>query len=120
MKIYNNNNDNKICNVSAYLTGDILAAFLSTYGNNEEVSQLRAATGTAHRDYVFRDCLNREGFQVILDTIITRDQQMVVEGRLPHCWNCKQISHLARVSPQKNQTDKKTKTRKQKWEEKRQ
>ena len=93
----------QVRNVPAYLTGDFLAAFLSAYGSAEEVSQLPAATGTAHGDYVFRVCLNREGFQVIPDPIISRDRQMmVVEGRRPHCWHCKQAGHLARVCPRKN------------------
>ena len=68
----------QVCNVPAYLTGDILAASLSANGSVEEISQLRATVGTVHRDYAFRVCLNREGFKAIPNTIITRDGQMMV------------------------------------------
>ena len=96
----------RVGNVPAYLTGNILTAFLSAYGSVEEVSQQQAAAaGTTHRDYIFRVCLNRESFQAISVTIITRDQQMmmlVVESRRPHSWNCKQVGCLARVCLWKN------------------
>ena len=76
-----------VCNVSAFLTGEILASFLSTYGRVEDVSQLRSAAGVAHGDYVFRICMAREGFQAIPDTILSRETQMMVvlEGKRPHC-----------------------------------
>ena len=62
-----------------------------------------AASGTAHRDYVFWVCLDRKGFQAIPDSIYHKDKQMmvVVEGRRPHCWNCKQVSHILKVCHQK-------------------
>ena len=66
----------RVCNFLAYLIGVILAAFHSTYDNVEEVSQLRAAAGTAHGDYVFRVCFNREGIQTIPATIISQDLQI--------------------------------------------
>ena len=89
-----------VCKVAANLTGDILASFLSTYDRVEGVRQLRAtATMTARGDNVFLACLNREGFQAIPGTIHLQDRQMMVmvEGRRPHCWNCKQIGHLAKA-----------------------
>ena len=91
------------CNVPVNLTGDVVASFLSSYKKEEEEIQLHAATGTAHGDFVFRICINRKGFQSTTDTIYSRDRQiiMVVEGRRPHCWNCKQHDHLAKSCPQK-------------------
>ena len=41
-----------ICNVPAFLTGEVLAAFLSSYGNVEEITLLRSAAGTAYDDCV--------------------------------------------------------------------
>ena len=48
-------------------------------------------------------CLNRGGFQAIPNTVDYEDQAMlvVVEGRKPQCWHCKQIGHFARSCPQK-------------------
>ncbi len=42
---------------------------------------------TAYGDYTIKMYLNREGFQVIHDTITYKKQQMmeVVEGRKLHC-----------------------------------
>ena len=90
-----------VCNVSAKLTGDVVTSFLSSHRKLEEVTQLCAAARMAHGDYVFRICLNQEGVQSIPDTIYSRDRQMmaVVEGRRPHCWNCKQLNHLAKPCP---------------------
>ena len=87
-----------ICNVPANLPGDVIAPFLSAYGKLEDMEQLRATAGTAHIDYVFRLCLNREGFQAIPDTIHYRDRQMIVmiEGRWSHSWNCKQLRKFHR------------------------
>ena len=92
-----------VCNVPATLLGNVVAFFLSAFDKVEEVTQLRAATGTAHGDYVFRMCLNREGFQAIPNIIFCQDRQMmvVVEGRWLHCWHCKQVSHLTKACPLK-------------------
>ena len=92
-----------VCNIPAFLTGEILASFLSAYGCVQDVSQLQSAVGTAYGDYVFRTCLTRDGFQAIPDTILSQERQMmvVVEGRRTHCWKCKQIGHLAKTCPQK-------------------
>ena len=51
-----------------------MASFLSAYGRVEDISQLQATAGTAHGDNVFRVWLDREGFQVVLDTIIKVDK----------------------------------------------
>ena len=91
------------CNVPANLPGEVVASFLSAYGRVEEMAQLRATAGAAHRDYAFRLCLDREGFQAIPDTLYFQDRQMmvVVEGRRPRCRNCKQVGHLGKICPQK-------------------
>ena len=93
-----------VCNVPAFITGEVLAAFLSTYGRVEEINLLRSAAGTAYRDYVFRMCLTREGFQAIPETIVSRDRQMmvIVEGRHPRCWSCMQLGHISKFCPQKD------------------
>ena len=43
------------------------------------------------------------GFQAIPHTVDYEDQAMLVvmEGRKPECWHCKQIGHFARSCPQK-------------------
>ena len=47
--------------------------------------------------------MDREGFQAISHIIAYKDQQImvVVEGRRPLCWSCKQLGHLARDSWQR-------------------
>ena len=48
-------------------------------------------------------CINRGGFQAISHTVDYEDQVMmvVVEGRRPQCWNCKQLGHFSESCPQK-------------------
>ena len=94
-----------VCNVPAFITVEVLAAFLSTYGRVEEINLLRSAAGTAYGDYVFRMCLTRDGFRAIPEALISGDRQMMVmvEGRRPRCWACKQIGHIAKFCPQKNE-----------------
>ena len=72
---------------------------LVPYGWVEEFTPLRGESGIVNGDYTFHLCLKMEGFQVILDTIQFRNQQMVVvvEGQRPHCW----LWHLGRAFPQK-------------------
>ena len=91
-----------VCNVLAIITGEVLAAYLSAYGHVEEFSLLRSPAGTAYGDYAFRLCLTRNGFKAIPETLICRDQQMMVmvEGRRPRCWGCKQVGHIAKFCPQ--------------------
>ena len=94
-----------VCNVPAFITGEVLASFLSAYGRVKEVNLLRCSAGTANRDYMFRLCLTREGFQAIPEVITSRDRQMIVEveGRWPRCWSCKQLGHIVKFCPQKKQ-----------------
>ena len=94
-----------VCNVPAYITGEVLASYLSAFGRVEEINLLRSSAGTAHGDFTFRLCLTRDGFQAIPETLVSGDWQMmvVVEGRRPRCWGCKQIGHIAKFCPPKNQ-----------------
>ena len=87
------------------LSGDVLAAYLSIYGGVEQVSQIRSNSGTAYGDYVLIMCLDRGGFKNIPHVIKCRDQSMmvVVEGRIPLCWSCKQLRHFSRACPQKTE-----------------
>ena len=92
-----------ICNVPAHITGEVLAAYLSAYGQVEEFNLLRSPAGTAYGDYTFRLCLTRDGFKAIPESLISGDRQMMVmvEGRRPRCWSCKQIGHIAKFCPDK-------------------
>ena len=76
-----------VCNVPAIITGEVLAAYLSAFGQVEEFNLLRSPAGTAYGDYAFRLGLTKDGFKAIPETLISGDQQMmvVVEGRRPRC-----------------------------------
>ena len=86
-----------VCNVPAIIPGEVLAAYLSAFGQVEEYNLLRSPAGTAYGDYTFRLC-----FKAIPETLVSGDRQMmmVVEGRRPRCWGCKQIGHIAKFCPQ--------------------
>ena len=94
-----------VCNIPAFITGEVLASFLSAYGRVGEINLLCSAAGTAYGDNTFRLCLTREGFQAIPEIIISRGRQMmmVVEERRPRCWGYKQLGHIAKFCPQKDQ-----------------
>ena len=66
-----------VCNVPAFITGEVLASFLSSYGHVEQINLLRFAAGTACEDYTFRLYLTREGFQAIPET---RQQREANDG----------------------------------------
>ena len=101
-----------VCNVPAIITGEVLAAYLSAYGHVEEFNLLRSPAGTACGDYAFRLCLTRDGFKAIPETLICGDRQMMVmvEGRCPRCWGCKQIGHIAKFCPQRPENKEKAST----------
>ena len=91
-----------VCNVSMQLNGDVIAAYLSSYGGVENYHLITSAHGTAYGDYAFTMILDRGGFNSI-PHISYRDTTMtvIVEGRKPLCWNCKQLGHFSRSCPQK-------------------
>ena len=101
-----------VCNVPAIITGEVLAAYLSAYGHVEEFNLLRSPAGTAYGDYAFRLCLTRDGFKAIPETLICGDRRMMVmvEGRRPRCWGCKQIGHIAKFCPQRPENKEKAST----------
>ena len=92
-----------VCNVSIQLNEEVLAAYLSGYGDIEGVVKAKSTNGTIHGDYIFTMCLDRGGFMAIPHTLDYESQVMtvVVEGRKPHCWNCKQLGHFSKSCPQK-------------------
>ena len=94
-----------VSNVPAYITGEVAATYLSAYGQVEEFNLFRSPAGTAYVDYEFRLCQMRDGFKAIPETLISGDRQMMVmvEGRRPRCWACKQIGHIAKFCPKKNE-----------------
>ena len=91
-----------VCNVPAFITREVLVAFLSAFGCLEEINLLRSAAGTAYGDYVFRLCLTREGFQAIPEIIVSRERRMmvVVVGRCRDVssWGTSQSFALKRPS----------------------
>ena len=100
-----------VCNVPAIITGEVLAAYFSAYGQVEDFNLLRSPAGTAYGDYAFRLCLTRDGFKAIPETLVCGDRQMIVmvEGRRPRCWGCKKLA----ISPSFAPSDLKTKKRRQ-------
>ena len=76
-----------VCNVSMQLNGDVIAAYLSSYGGVEEYTQITSAHGTAYGDFSFTMVLDRGGFNAIPHTIAYRNTTMtvIVEGRKPLC-----------------------------------
>ena len=92
-----------VCSVPVQLNGDVIAAYMSANGNVKEIIMVCSADGTAHDDFVLNICLNKEGFQAISYILTYQNQQVmvVVEGRRPLKWSCKQQGHFARICPQK-------------------
>ena len=88
------------------LNGDVIAAYLSSYGGVEEYTQITSSHGTVYGDFSFTMILDRGGFNAIPHTIAYRTTTMtvIVEGRKPLCWNCKQLGHFSRSCPQKATT----------------
>ena len=67
-----------VCNVPIELNGDVLAAYLSTYGGVEEILPARSVAGTAHGDYIINMCLNMEDVPAIPHIIANKDQNMMM------------------------------------------
>ena len=92
-----------MCNVPIQLNEEVLAAYLSNYGDIEDIIKAKSTNGTAHGDYIFTMYLDRRGFMAIPHTLDYEGQVMtvVVEGRKPQCWNCKQLGHFSKSCLQK-------------------
>ena len=80
----------------------MLAAYLSEYGDVEDIITSKSSSGTAHIDYIVTMFLDRKGFQAISQTLDYEEQTMmvVVEGNKPQCCFCKQLGHFSRSCPQ--------------------
>ena len=89
-----------VCNVPTDLSGDMLTVFLSSYGKVEDVSPIITSSGLIHRDYVFKLCLKRDGFQA--SNYKDRQLIVVVEGKRSFVWSCKQVGYLAKFYPQRS------------------
>ena len=73
-----------VCNVPIQLSGDVIAAFLTEYGDVEEVVKAKSTNGMAHDAFFFTMSSNRgRGLQAIPHTLEYENQSMmvVVEGR---------------------------------------
>ena len=72
-----------MCGAPIQLNGNVLAAYLSKYGEVDEVTLVRSPAGTVHSDYIINMCLNQEGVQAIPHIIKFKDQNMmvIVKGR---------------------------------------
>ena len=90
-----------VYSIPRQINRDVLAAYMSAYSTNKEVTAMHLVDAIAHSDFVLNICLNREGFQAIPHILTYRDQQMMVvmEGRRPLCWSYK-LGHLLRTGPQ--------------------
>ena len=96
-----------VCNVPIQLNEEVLAAYLCEYGDIEDITKAKSNNGTAHGDYNFTMCLYRGGLTAIPHTLEYESQVMivVVEGRKPQCWNCKQMGHFSKSCPQNHQNN---------------
>ena len=92
-----------MCNVIIQLNEEVLAAYLCEYGDIEDITKAKANNGTEHGDYIFTMCLDRAGFAAIPHTLEYESHVMtvVIVGRKPQCWNCKQLGHFSKSCPQK-------------------
>ena len=90
-----------VCNVPIRLDEEVLAAFLSINGYTENIEKAKSTNGTAHGDYIFTMCLDGGEFTAIPHILEYENQVMtvVVEGRKPQCWNCKQQGHFSKSCP---------------------
>ena len=92
-----------VCNVPIQLNEEVLAAYLVKHREIEDITKAKSVKGTAHGDYIFTMGLDRGGFTAIPHIIEYEHQIMtvVVEGRKPQCWNCKQLGHFSKSCSQK-------------------
>ena len=91
----------RINNVPPQIEEDHLGAFLAAYGTVESATTVRGKMGVPVGEHIFMVSLHRKDFDKIPDAIIYGDQKLTVmlEGRRPHCFNCRQQGHLARECP---------------------
>jgi len=89
-------------NVPAMISTEYLMAILSNYGDVVAMG-VTSERGVRVGEFAFLMALKREGFDGIPDTLTFRSWRMtvVVEGRRPHCFSCRQKGHVARDCPQR-------------------
>lgn len=76
--------------VLMYITNDHLGVFMAKYGQVKEVSAVRSRAGIATSDYEVMVIMTRKDFLEVSNVLKcdTRSIFVMVEGRLPYCWNC--------------------------------
>lgn len=76
--------------VPMYITNDHLGAFIAKYSQVEEVSAVRSRAGIATSDYEVMVIMTRKDFLEVPNVLKcdTRSIFVMVEDRLPYCWNC--------------------------------
>ena len=91
------------CNMSMQLNGEVLTAYLSSFGGVEDYTLITSVHGMTYSDSTFTMILDRGGFNAIPHTITYRDMTItvIVEGRKLLCWHCKQVGHFSRCCPRK-------------------
>ena len=84
-------------NVPVTLSGHVPVSFLSKFGRVEDGHLVQGTIGSVFWDYSFFSCLKSDGFKAIPDLITSSDWHMrvVVVGRRPRSWSCRQQGHLA-------------------------
>ena len=92
-------------NVPFDISDDHLGGFFSQYGDVDEVSPVVRAKGFKDGDYTIIISVDKKQFLALPDTIqYDEDTQLsvLVRGRIPSCWQCKERGHIARVCPRKS------------------
>ena len=87
-----------VCNVPIQLNEERLAAYLSNYGDIEDVVKSKSANGIVHGDYIFTTCLDRGGITSIPHTLDYESQVMTVV--IVNSWDISQNPALKRPPKQ--------------------
>ena len=85
---------------SSELNGDVLITFLSSFGGVEDSKQAGRHTVTTCSPWSWTG----EGSASSNSQLLTKTRKMMLEGRRPTFWSCKQLGHFARSCPQKTIT----------------
>jgi len=90
-------------NVPLNINADHLEVFFNQYGEVKDVKPVVGKNGYRHGDYMIVVSVTKEQFYALPETIIYNDRELsvLVAGRVPSCWLCKERGHIARVCPKK-------------------